>query len=185
MDKILYAVLTIAAVSLAATAVLCIKNRSEGLSAVCVREDWMSAVMGAMVIVLSACFAVMKLYDPALSGSDDTSYWYLAGFCLVGNLMGDFLLLYTFVKRVELYEDRVESVSAFGKVTKLEWKQIVQVKKSMMGRSTKLIGKDDTVISVSGSPKACDAFVDYARPKVRAAQGSNLVKHVENRLRGK
>lgn len=185
MDKILYASIAVAVLLLAGTIFLSIKKRPEGLSDVCVREDWMTAVMGAMVIVLGIWFAIMKLQDPALSGSDATSYWYIAGFCVVGNLVGDFMLLYTFVKRVELYEDRVESYSALGKCTTLSWSQIVQVKKPMMGRSTKLVSSDGTVISVSGAPKACDAFVDYARPRINSAQGSNLLKHVENRLKGR
>lgn len=183
MDKILYASVALAVLLLAGTIFLSIKKRPEGLSDVCVREDWMTAVMGAMVIVLSFWFAIMKIQDPALSGSDATSYWYIALFCVVGNLAGDFMLLYSFVKRVELYEDRVESVSAFGKVTTLGWGQIIQVKKPMMGRSTKLVSSDGTVISVSGAPKACDAFVDYARPRINSSQSGNLLKHVENRLK--
>ena len=183
MNKILYASIALAVLLLAGTIVLCIKKRPEGLSDVCVREDWMTAVMGTMIMALGIWFVVMKLQDPALSGSDATSYWYIAGFCVLGNLVGDFMLLYTFVKRVELYEDRVESISAFGKVTSLSWDQIVQVKKPMMGRSTKLVSSDGTVISVSGAPKACDAFVDYARPRINSNQGSNLLKHVENRLK--
>lgn len=185
MDKILYAAIAVAALLLAATVYFCIKKRPEGLSEVCVQEDWMTAVMGAMIIVLGILFAVMKLRDPALSGSDAMSYWYIAGFCVIGNLVGDYMLLYTFVKRVELYDDRVESVTAFGYVTTLRWGQIVQVKRPMMGRSTKLIGTKGTVISVSGSPKACDAFVDFARPKINSSQSGNLLKHVENRLKGK
>lgn len=185
MNKILYASIVLAVLLLAGTIYFCIKKRPEGLSDICVREDWMTAVMGAMIIVLGMWFVIMKLQDPALSGSDAMSYWYIAGFCVLGNLLGDYMLLYTFVKRVELYDDRVESVTAFGYVTTLRWGQIVQVKKPMMGRSTKLIGTRGTVISVSGSPKACDAFVDYARPKINSAQGGNLLKHVENRLKGK
>lgn len=185
MDKMLYAAIAVAVLLLAGTVFLCVKKRTEGLSDVCVQEDWMTAVMGAMAIALGIWIAVMKLQDGSLSGTDEASYWYIAGFCLACNLMGDFMLLYTFVKRVELYEDRVESVSALGKVTTLRWNQIVQVKKPMMGRNTKLISEDGTVISVGGSPKACDAFVEYARPKINSAQGGDLLKHVENRLRNK
>lgn len=185
MDKILYAGFAVAVLALAGTIWMIVKNRSEGLSLVCIREDWMTAVMGLMVLVLGVWFLWLKLSDGTVAGTDANSYWFVAGLGLACNLMGDFMMLYATVKRIELYDDRVESISAFGKVAALGWEEIVEVKKPTMGRSIRLTGKDGTVISVSGSNKGCDEFVDFARSKVKSSQRGNLLKHVENRLRGK
>lgn len=185
MDKILYAGFAVAVLALAGTIWMIVKNRSEGLSLVCIREDWMTIVMGLMLLVLGVWFLWMKLDDGTIAGTDRNSYLFVGGLGLACNLMGDFMMLYGIVKRIELYDDRVESVSAFGKVVALGWEDVVEVKKPAMGRSIKLTGKDGTVISVSGSNKGCDEFVDFAREKIKSSQRGNLLKHVENRLKGR
>lgn len=185
MDKILYASCAAAVILLIATIAMIVKNRCADTGLVCLRETWMTAVIGAMLIIIGFWVVPLKLIDPEVAGTDETSYWFVAGFGLLCHLLGDFSLLFTFVKRVVLFEDRVENCSAFGRCKTLYWADIVKVEKPMTRQAFRLTDKDGNIISVSGSSKACKQFVDFAKTKIKAANGSNLLHQVEHRLKGK
>lgn len=185
MDKILYASCAAAVIALIAAVVMIVKNRCTDTGIVCVRETWMTAVIGVMMIALGFWILSLKLTDAAIAGTDENSYWFVAGFSLLCHLLGDFALLFTLVKRVVLFEDRVEECSAFGKHKTIYWEDIIKVEKPMTRKAYVLTDKDGNVISVSGDNKACNQFVDFARTKVKAASGSNLLHQVEHRLKGR
>lgn len=184
MDKILYASCAAGIILLIAAIVMTVKFRYTDTGIVCIRETWMTAVIGGMLIALGFWLSGLKLMDATVAGTDETSYWFVAGFSLLCHLLGDFALLYTMVKRVVLYEDCVESCSVFGKCSTLYWADIVKVEKPLTRRAFKLTDKDGNIINVSGDNKACKQFVDFAKTKVKAASGSNLLHQVEHKLKG-
>lgn len=184
MNSILYASGAAAAVLLIGTVIFILRSRYEGDGLMCLKETWMTAVMGAMLIAMGCWVLYMKWTDAAVAGTDRTSYWFVAGFGLLCQLMGDFALLLTFVKRIVLFDDRVEAVSAFGRRQILYWEEIVRVEKPLTRRAFKLTDKNGGCITVSGDNKACSDFAAFAQAKVRAAQGSDLLRQVEARLHG-
>ena len=185
VDKILYASLAAAVILLIAAIVLMVKNRCTDPGLVCVRETWMTAVMGVMLMAMGVFITVMKLTDPSVAGTDKSSYWFVAVFGLLCHLLGVFMLLYTFVKRIVLFEDRIEDCSPFGITRTMYWGDIVQVEKPVTRKAYILTDRDGNTISVSGDSKASKAFVDFARTKIKSAQGTNLLHHVERRLKGR
>ena len=98
--------------------------------------------------------------------------------------MGDYCLLFTFVKRVVVFNDHLEECGIFGKRRQMYWNEIVKVEKPVTRKAFKLHGKDGTVITVAGAEKAYKAFAEFAQDKIKSSQGKDLLNVVENRLRG-
>lgn len=185
MNNMLYISCAAAAVLLIVTIVLCIRNRCEDEGLLCVKEIPLTAMMGLMMIVLGVWMVYLKLIDPTVAGTDRDSYLFVAVFSLVCHLMGDFCLLYTFVKRVVVFNDRVEECSAFGKRRTMYWTEVVKIEKPVTRKAFKLHDKVGNVITVSGADKAYKEFADIAKDKIKSSQGRDLLNVVENRLRGK
>ena len=73
MDKNLYLALAAGVALLIASTVLIIKRRCKDTGIICIRETWMTAVLGVMVIALGFAFPVLKLMDGTLGGTDGQS----------------------------------------------------------------------------------------------------------------
>lgn len=185
MDKFLYLALAAGFVLLAGTVVLILKKRCRDTGIVCIRETWMTAVLGLMIITLAFAFPVLKLMDPALSGTDSNSYWFIIGFSLICHLMGDFALLFTCIKCAVLFEDRAVEYTPFGDQNVIYWKDIVRVDKPLMKSAYELTDRNGNVIHVSGDKKAAAQFVEFAKEKVKNADGTDLLHQVEYRLNGR
>ena len=185
MDKYLYLGLAAGAVLLVATVILILKKRCTDTGIVCIRETWMTAVLGAMIIALGFAFPAMKLADSTIAGTDNGSYWFILGFSLVCHLMGDFALLFTCVKCAVLFEDRAVEYTPFGDQNVIYWNDIVRVDKPLMKSAYELTDRNGTVIHVGGDKKASQLFLDYAREKVKNASGADLLHQVEHRLNGR
>lgn len=185
MDKFLYLALAAGAVLLAAVVVLILKRRCRETGILCIRETWMTAILGLMIIALAFAFPVLKLMDAALAGTDDQSYWFVIGFSVICHLMGDFALLFTFLKCSVLFEDRAVEYSPFGDQSVIYWRDIVRVEKPMMKSAYVLTDRNGNTIRVSGDKKASAQFIEFAREKVHNASGSDLLRQVEHRLNGR
>ena len=185
MDKFLYLALAAGAVLLAATVALIIRRRCKDTGIICIRETWMTAILGAMIIALAFAFPVLKLMDATLAGTDDQSYWFVIGFSVICHLMGDFALLFTFLKCSVLFEDRAVEYSPFGDQSVIYWKDIVRVEKPMMKSSYVLTDRNGNTVQVSGDKKASAQFVEFAKEKVQNASGRDLLRQVEHRLNGR
>lgn len=185
MDKCLYLALAAGAVLLAATAGLIVKRRCRDTGILCIRETWMTAVLGLMIIALAFAFPVLKLMDGTLAGTDDQSYWFVVGFSLVCHLMGDFTLLFTCIKCSVLFEDRAVEYSPFGDQSVIYWEDIVRVEKPLMKSAYVLTDRNGNTIHVSGDKKASARFIEFAREKVQNASGTDLLRQVEHRLNGR
>ena len=185
MDKYLYLALAAGAALLIASTVLIIKRRCKDTGIICIRETWMTAVLGVMVIALGFAFPVLKLMDGTLAGTDDQSYWFVIGFSVICHLMGDFVLLFTFLKCSVLFEDRAVEYGPFGHQNVIYWDDIVRVEKPMMKSAYVMTDRNGNTVHVSGDKKASQQFVEFAREKVKNASGSDLLRQVEHRLNGR
>lgn len=185
MDKYLYLALAAGIVLLIASAALIIKRRCKDTGIVCIRETWMTAVLGLMIIALAFAFPVLKLMDGTLAGTDDQSYWFVIGFSVICHLMGDFAMLFTFLKCSVLFEDRAVEYGPFGDQSVIYWEDIVRVEKPMMKSAYVMTDRNGNTVHVSGDKKASMQFVEFAREKVKNASGSDLLRQVEHRLNGR
>lgn len=185
MAKLLYPALAAGVLLLAATVVFILKRRCRETGRLCLRETWMTAVLGMLLLALGFAFPVLKLLDPSAAGTDSQSYWFVILFSLACHLMGDFALLFTLVKCTVLYEDRVLACSALGRQTQMLWEDVVRVDKPVTRSCYILTDRDGNTIQVGGDNKASRQFVDFAKAKIKTASGANLLHQVEHRLSGR
>lgn len=185
MDKFLYLTLAAGAALLAAAVALIFKRRCKDKGILCIRETWMTAVLGLMIIALGFAFPVLKLMDGTLAGTDPNSYWFVMGFSVLCHLMGDFALLFTCLKCSVLFEDRAVEYSPFGDQSVIYWEDIVRVEKPLMKSAYMLTDRNGNTIQVSGDKKASARFIEFAREKVKNASGKDLLHQVEHRLNGR
>lgn len=185
MDNwILYASLAAGAVLLAAVIGLTVKKRCRDTGLLCIRETWVTALLGAMLIALGFAFPVMKLIDNTLAGTGSQSQWIVGGFSLLCHLLGDFTLLFTFVKCTALFDDRAVAYSPFGDQSTIYWEEIVEVKRPVTGSAFILTDSKGTTIRVGGDSKAAREFAQFAQSKVKSVSGATLLHQVERRLGG-
>ena len=185
MDKFLYIALAAGVVLLAATVVLIFKRRCRDTGIVCIRETWMTAVLGLMIIALAFAFPVLKLMDSTLAGTDSQSYWFVIGFSVLCHLTGDFALLFTCIKCTVLFDDRAVEYGPFGDQSVIRWEDVVRVEKPMMKSYYLLTDRNGNAIRAGGDNKASIKFVEFAKTKVKNATGANLLHQVEHRLNGR
>ena len=144
-------------------------------------ETSFTAVLGLMLIALAFFLLYAKYSNSALAGTDTNSYLFVAGFAILCSGSGSGILLYTFLKRIIVCEDRVMAVSLFGKIESLQWKGIIEVKASLLSRSVTLIGSD-AQLKVSGEPKAYKKFLEIAKKKIHRAAGSDVLEKQSERF---
>lgn len=185
MDKFLYLALAAGALLLVVTAVLIVKRRCRDTGILCIRETWMTAVLGLMIIALGFAFPALKLMDGTIAGTDSQSYWFVVGFSVLCHLMGDFALLFTCIKCTVLYEDRAVEYGPFGDQSVVYWKDIVRVEKPLMKSAYVMTDRSGSSIHVGGDKKASQQFVAFAKEKVKNADGTDLLHQVEHRLNGR
>lgn len=185
MNNILYAACAAAVLLLAGTVYLMVRNRYEDDGYLCVRETPMTVLMALMAIAMGVWLVYLKLTDPTISGEGRDSYLFVAAFSLVCHLMGDYCLLFTFVKRVVVFDDHLENCTIFGQRREMKWTDVVRVEKPVTRKAFKLHDKDGNVITVAGTDKGYREFAEFAQDKLRSAQGKDMLRVVENRLRGK
>lgn len=185
MDNRLIACLVLGCAALLATLVLIWKRRCRETGLLCIRETWMTAVLGLMLLALGFAFPILKTMDPTAAGTDARSYWFVAAFGLACYCLGDYALLFTFVKCTVLHEDRAVAYSTLGAQQTLYWADVVRVEKPVTRSCYILTDQDGNSIQVGGDSKASRQFMEFAREKVKGASGTELLRQVEHRLGGK
>lgn len=185
MDKLLFASLGLGAVLLIITVMIIVKKHCRDTGIVVIRETWMTAVLGAMLIVLGFAFPALKLMDSTIAGTESSSYWFTAGFGLLCHLMGDFALLFTCVKCVVLFEDRAVEYTYLGDQNVIRWEDIVRVEKPLMKSYYLLTDRNGHTLRAGGDSKATKTFIEFAKTKVKNASGTDLLHQVEHRLGGR
>lgn len=182
---ILYLSLAAGAALLAVAVAVIAKKHCRDTGLLRIRETWVTAVLGAMLIALGFAFPVMKMADNTLAGTGSESSWIVLGFSLVCHVMGDFTLLFTFVKCTVLFDDRLVAYSPFGAQSVIYWQDIVDVKRPVTGSAFVLTDRKGTTVRVSGDSKASREFAQFAQSKVKSISGAALLHQVERRLGGR
>ncbi|HOE70555.1 MAG TPA: hypothetical protein PLR56_01095 [Brevefilum sp.] len=144
-------------------------------------ETWMSAVLGGMLIAMGLFILVLKVIDPSTGGSDQTSYLLAAAFILVCNVSGSAILLFSLLKTIIACEDKLVIVSAFGKQTHLQWREIKEIKlKPLSNKATFISDKLEFV--VGGDPGIYKKFIPVARRKIPPRVTQDLLDKLSNRF---
>lgn len=132
---------------------------------VVVKETIETGLLGLFCWLLGMALIIAKYFNPNLTGSDLQSYQYLAVFSIICSIIGHEILLYAYVKKVVVYEDRVEHYNARGVKKEIFWRDIVKVKSPFLSKRLTL-KTDSTSISVNGSPASYRKFSTIAEKKI-------------------
>jgi hypothetical protein len=145
-------------------------------------ETSFTAVMAVMMIALAFFILYMKFNNSSLGGTGSTSYYFVAGFAVLCATAGSGILLFTFLKKIIAFEDRVASVSIFGEIDELRWNEITEVKVTPLSNKITLIGKN-TRMAAGGEPKSYKEFLKIANKKIKhAVIGDMLEKQLDRFL---
>lgn len=183
MDWLIRASIVISAVAALAALFWILKCHPQENGIFAVRETSMTIFMGIMLLTIGLFVGYMKLSDAAVAGTDEKSYFFTAGLTLLCSLLGSFTMLFGALRRVVVYENRIEAYSPFGICTEIFWNQIVRVDKGIMSKSIRLTAADGRAVNVSGKPKDYERFTAFARKHITQAKGELLLSQTENRLR--
>ncbi|RPI87156.1 MAG: hypothetical protein EHM41_05955 [Chloroflexi bacterium] len=155
--------------------------KKEGGELLRLTETYVTGVMGAMMIALAFFLLYMKYVDPAIAGVDQVSFYYVAGFAAMCAAVGSGIQLYTFLRKIIAYEDKVVFVTMLGQIKELYWNDITEVKVSRLSNKAIFIGKN-TQFSVGGETKTYKKFIEIARKKIRKTVGSEVFEKLFNRF---
>lgn len=143
-------------------------------------ETKITGVLGILLIVFGFFILYMKYNDPAIAGTDQISYLYIAGFALLSAAFGCGILFFTFLRKVVVYEDGFLFISLIGKEKKILWKEITEIKTQPLSNKATFIGKTSRVM-VGGEPKAYKAFLKIAMKNIKPEVGSDTISNLLNR----
>lgn len=184
MMWLVYASMTVCVLAaVGALGLICIRlPRKEGIFTV--KETWMTAVMGLILLAVGVFAGCAKLADNSVAGTDTNSWFLISALTTGCGILGGYTILFGLLRRVVVFDDRIIFYSAFGVRRGVRWKEIVRVEKGLLTRALKLTAQDKRVYSVSGESAEFERFVSFAKTHISQAKGSQLVAMTESRLRG-
>jgi hypothetical protein len=144
-------------------------------------ETAFTAVMGGMMIALGFFILYAKYADPAVAGTDETSYIFVGCFAVMCAAGGCGIMLYTFLKKIIACEDRVLYVDILGQCRELHWSEITEIRLPLMSNKITLIGKSIRFVA-GGEPKAYKEFVKIAKNKIRPEAAGDVFEKLSDRL---
>lgn len=103
-------------------------------------------------------------------------------FLLASAALGGAMILYSFVKVILVFPDRVVYVSWFGQQETLRWEEIDEVKATQSKRLT-LIHRGGTQFTVGGRMDAYREFVKLAGKKIPPEAGEDILAGLKKRLK--
>lgn len=147
-----------------------------------VGETRTTLIWTALLLVMAVFVWAAKLQDPTVAGTDDSSWYFVAGLGLVCAAGACFTLLFTLVKRVYATEEGIWSVDWLGRVTSMPWDDVRSVTPNQLSKAVKVEGADGSVIAVNGGSKAFAAFSEVARAHTPRRRGASQLADIERRL---
>lgn len=144
-------------------------------------ETAFTAVLGGMMIALGFFLLYAKYVNYAVAGTDNASYIFVSGFAVMCVGCGCGIILYAFLRKFIIYEDRVLYVNILGGQWELYWNKITELKLSFMSNKVTLIG-NNTRFTVGGEPKAYREFLKIAKKKIKPEVGSDILEKLSGRL---
>ena len=106
----------------------------DGSELVVVSETIETGVLGVFSWLLGMALIIMKYLNSDLSGSDLQSYQFIAIFSIICSVIGHEILMYAYVKKVVVYDDRIEHYNLRGVKKAIYWKEIVKVKSPFLSK---------------------------------------------------
>lgn len=138
-----------------------------------IRETPMTAVLGFALWAEAFVVLYFLLTQPerlAPSGQSRlNSYIFLAASAVLGGAM----ILYCFVKKILVFDDRVTYVSLLGQRKTIRWDEITEVKATQSKRLTLL--KDGAQFTVGGRAGAYHRFLKLAAKKIPPEAGEDVL----------
>lgn len=146
-------------------------------------ETVFTAGMGGMLILMGFFILAMKFADPQIAGTDLTSYLFVGAFSVGSTAVGCGIMFYTFLQKFIAYEDRIVFISILGTSKELYWKEIIEIKTTLMSNRVTLVGKKSK-FSVGGEPRRYKEFLLIAKRKISPEVGSDVLQNLLNRSLG-
>jgi len=144
-------------------------------------ETAFTGLMGGMIIAVGFFLLYAKYANPAVAGTDHTSYIFVGCFALMSVAIGCGIMPYTFVKKIIAFEDRVLYITILGKHKELYWDKITEIKVPLLSNKATIIG-ENTRFSVGGEPKAYKKFIKIVQNKIGYKVGSDVFEKLLNRF---
>lgn len=145
-------------------------------------ETKMTVVLGFLMAAVGVAIAYMKILDPTLAGEDKSSYLFVSGFSVICALGAVFTVLFTYVKVMIAFSDKLCYVSFVGKEKSIAWNDITGITGRPMSKSIKITATDGSVITVNGSYGQYKKFVETIQDCVKPLRGKELLENLERRM---
>lgn len=184
MSWTIYAAMVVSAILVAASVWMLATRRNEpdAPALASVGETATTLIWTALLLVVAAIVWWAKLSNPATAGTDDSSWYFVAGLGVVCVAGSCFTLLFTLVKRVYATDEGIWSVDAFGRVTTVAWADVKGVTPNQLSKSVRVEALDGTTVTVNGGTKAYRRFVEVAAQKTPKTRGAKQLAEIERRL---
>jgi hypothetical protein len=140
-----------------------------------------TAMLAYLCLGMSYFMLLVKITN-ATPSAGKVSYWFFGGFSIVSAVLGCFILLYTYVKKYIILQDKLVAVDMFGNTKNLFWKEIKSAKIPMLTRNIILKGEHQSFFIHSGNPKQYRNFVKVLKDLVPEGAVFNTVNDLYNRL---
>lgn len=143
-------------------------------------ETKATSALGVLIIAMGFFILWMKYTNPAIAGSDQTSYLFVSGFAVLCMAVGCGMMLYTFLKKVVVLEDGIVFVNLLGGNKRMAWREITELKVPPLTNKLTLIGHH-THFTVGGEAKAYKAFLKIAKEHIKPEVSSDTLGNLLNR----
>ncbi len=137
-------------------------------------EPRITAALGVALFVEAGIVLYFLLTQPERVASSYTGQVNACIFLLASTAFGAAAFLYSFVKVVIVFEDRVVYVSILGREKSLRWGEIDKIKLTQSRRLT-LLDREGEGFAVGGAASAYREFVRFASKKIPAEAGEDIL----------
>lgn len=145
-------------------------------------EAPVTVVLALFCLGLSYFLLISKGIDSTVAGTDQGSYWFIGGFSIVSAFLGCFSLLYTYLKKYIILQDRLIVVSVLGVAKSFFWDQIKSVRIPLLSRNIMLKAENGSCLIHSGNSKQYKNFVGVLKNHVPRNSGADTINDLYNRL---
>lgn len=147
-----------------------------------IRETPMTAAMGLALWVEAFFLLYVLLTRPDQLAPSVRSRINAYLFLVVSAVLGGAMILYSFVKKILVFDDRVTYVSALGQRKTLRWDEIDEVRVTQTKRLT-LLKKGGVQFTVGGRTEAYRRFIKFASKKVPPEAGEDVLAGLKTALK--
>lgn len=182
MNGILIACMIAGAVMLAGSMVIVRRNPRKSDAKYVIEDSKTLMGLMALSVFLGYWLLILRLQDPSLGGEG----WQGLALCaFLGTLLlalAAYMILYCFVKKTYVYEDRIEVVTPFGRRRSEEWNNILTITPNGMTKGARFTFADDYSFTLSGANKNYKDVMNFAKVRLKGREGKALIKEIEKNM---